>query len=368
MQNFDGDTRGSPGDFSRTGSDHNHSYGPETAVGSVRQSQNTLIDRFDRRVHYLRLSVTDRCDFRCIYCMTEKMQFLPRSEVLSLEEMLQVAETFVALGVDKIRLTGGEPLIRNGVMQLVRKLGQLPGLQHLVLTTNGSRLQRHAQELKAAGVRRINISLDSLKPQRFRELTRHGELQTVLKGIEAAAAAGFERIKINAVILRGHNEDEIVPLVAFARDLGADISFIEEMPLGPITDHDRGHSQFGGDEVRAAIAAVWSLSPCDDSTGGPSRYYRMADSDSRVGFITPNSHNFCASCNRVRLTAAGRLLLCLGNEHSVDLRQVLRQYPGDQQRLRQAIRQSMQIKPERHYFDPAAAEPQIVRLMNATGG
>jgi GTP 3',8-cyclase len=326
-----------------------------------------LVDRFGRHVNYVRLSVTDRCDFRCVYCMAEDMSFLPRREILSLEELLRAAEAFVSLGVGKIRLTGGEPLVRQNLLWLAERIAALPGLRELVLTTNGSRLAKMAGALRAAGVSRINISLDSLDPQRFRELTRTGDLSVVLAGIDAACKAGFERLKLNSVILRGRNDDEVPALVEFARSRGIDISFIEEMPLGQISEHDRAQSFCSSAELRAIIEQRHRLTPALDNTGGPSRYYRMADSDTRIGFISPHSHNFCHLCNRVRLTVEGRLLLCLGNEHSADLRAVMRSRPGDSEALRAAIVAAMDLKPERHHFD-LAGEPQIVRFMNTTGG
>jgi GTP 3',8-cyclase len=329
-------------------------------------NQSPLLDRFGRHVTYVRLSVTDRCDFRCVYCMAEQMQFLPRSEVLTLEELALVGRAFVELGVTKIRLTGGEPLVRNNVLELARSLGALNGLRELTLTTNGSRLQTHAAALRAAGVKRINISLDSLRPERFHSITRTGNLDTVIAGIDAARAAGFEGIKLNAVIMSGRNDDEIIDLVEFARDRQLDISFIEEMPLGHIDEHDRALSFCSSDEIRERIENIFPLTASTESSGGPARYYRMAGSRSRIGFISPHSHNFCHLCNRVRVTADGRLLLCLGNEHSADLRGVIRA-GGDIEVLKNAIVAAMLIKPERHYFD-LQAEPQIVRFMNMTGG
>ncbi len=326
----------------------------------------TLVDRFGRTVDYVRISVTDRCDFRCVYCMSEQMTFLRREQVMSLEEIEQVAQAFVDLGVSKIRLTGGEPLVRRGIEKLTRRLGRMEGLKELVLTSNGSQLARLAGELRSSGVRRINISLDSLKPDRFHRITRTGRLQQVLDGIDAARAAGFERIKLNAVIMKGRNEDEVLDLVEYARNNDLDISFIEEMPLGNI-DHERAETYCSSDEVRALIEPRYPLTAASDRTGGPSRYYRMADSSSRIGFISPHSHNFCHECNRVRVTVEGRLLLCLGNEHSIDLLSLLRRHPGDQQRLRQAIIKAMDLKPEQHEFN-LDAEPQIVRFMNMTGG
>ena len=330
-----------------------------------------LVDPFGRRVSYVRLSVTDRCDFRCVYCMAEDMTFVPRPQVLTLEEMLVVAQVFVQLGVRKIRLTGGEPLVRRGILWLVRELGSLPGLDELVMTTNGSRLDRFAGELKAAGIRRLNISLDSLKVERFRELTRTGDLFQVLRGIDAALSAGFERLKINAVILRGRNEDEILDLVDFAMQRGMDISFIEEMPLGLIGEHDRANAFMSSAELRERISQTHALEPAEEqmAAGGPSRYWRIPGCTPRIGFISPHSHNFCHLCNRVRVTAEGKLLLCLGNEHSCDLRDLLRGQTGRDPHdvLREAIVQAMRLKPEKHHFDLAAA-PDIVRFMNMTGG
>lgn len=326
-----------------------------------------LIDRFNRQVTYVRLSVTDRCDFRCVYCMAEEMTFVPRAQVLTLEELERVARAFVELGVSKIRLTGGEPLVRHGVMQLVDNIGQLEGLRDFTLTTNGASLDKYAQGLRRAGMHRINISLDSLQPERFRQLTRTGDLNKVLAGIDAAIAAGFQRIKLNAVILKGRNEDEVLDLVNFAREKGIDISFIEEMPLGMIDEHNRALSFCSSEELQQQIEQRYPLTATAEQTGGPSRYFQMADSATRIGFISPHSNNFCHLCNRVRVTAEGRLLLCLGNEHSVDLRAVLREHPDDIEPLKQAIIDAMQIKPEKHHFD-LDEEPQIVRFMNMTGG
>ncbi|WP_432696837.1 GTP 3',8-cyclase MoaA [Marinobacterium sp. YM272] len=324
-----------------------------------------LIDRFGRQVTYLRMSVTDRCDFRCVYCMSEKMEFLPRSEVLSLEELYDIGETFVRLGVNKIRLTGGEPLVRRDILSLIERLGRLP--VELVMTTNGSQLPHMAQDLVRAGVQRLNISLDSLNADKFSELTRTGKLDKVLAGIDAARGAGFKRIKLNAVVLKGRNDDEVLDLVEFARRSGLDISFIEEMPLGQISEHGRAEAYCSSDELRELISSRYPLMNSTEDTGGPSRYYRMADSASRIGFISPHSHNFCGDCNRVRLTVEGMLLLCLGNEHSMDLREIVRNHPGDSEALEAALRQAMEIKPEKHEFN-LDEEPQILRFMNMTGG
>ncbi len=326
-----------------------------------------LIDDFGRRVRYVRISVTDRCDFRCVYCMSEDMTFLPRAQVLTLEELALVARAFIELGVEKVRLTGGEPLVRRDIDQLVEQIGALPGLRDFAMTTNGAGLRKYATRLRDGGLERLNISLDSLDPERFRRLTRTGDLERVIDGIRAAREAGFERIKLNAVILKGRNDDEVLDLVEFARDEGLDISFIEEMPLGDVSDHRRDETYCSSDEVQELIEARHPLLPTTESTLGPSRYFRMADSDSRIGFISPHSHNFCDTCNRVRVTVEGRLLLCLGNEHSVDLRRVLRAHPGDIDALKAAIVAAMPLKPERHHFT-TDGDVQVVRFMNMTGG
>ncbi len=326
-----------------------------------------LVDRFGRHVTYVRLSVTDRCDFRCVYCMSEDMTFLPRAQVLTLEEMATLGRAFTELGVTKLRITGGEPLVRNNVIWLFRELGRLPGLRELTLTTNGSQLERLAQPLRDAGVRRLNISLDSLDPERFRRITRVGDLHKVLRGIDAARDAGFERIKINTVAMRNRNDDEILDLVRYVLDRGMDISFIEEMPLGVIDDHDRAEVYMSSDEVADLIRARHELVETAEKTGGPSRYFRIPGSDTRVGFISPHSHNFCDSCNRVRVTTEGQLLLCLGQEHSMNLKQVLRSHPGDMDRLKRAIVAAMDIKPRGHDFN-LDAKPVIFRHMSVTGG
>jgi cyclic pyranopterin phosphate synthase len=326
-----------------------------------------LVDRFGRRIHYVRISVTDRCDLRCVYCMNEKMTFLPRDQILDLEEIRQIGRAFTELGVYKIRITGGEPLVRKNVIWLFRELAQLPGLGELVLSTNGQQLAHWARDLRDAGVRRVNISLDSLKPDRYRHITRVGNLDRVLRGIEAARDADFERIKLNTVVLKNRNHDEVVPLVEFAMDRGFDISFIEEMPLGVVTDHDRGELFYSSDRIRTDLEQRFDLVRTTETTGGPSRYFRIRGSDTRVGFISPHSHNFCESCNRVRVTTEGRLLLCLGQEHSVDLKQIVRAEPGNIEALKRAIVASMTIKPKGHDFD-LSSRPVILRHMNMTGG
>ena len=328
-------------------------------------STKSLTDRFGRTVDYIRISVTDRCDFRCVYCMAEEMKFLPHAQVLTLEELEQVAAAFVSLGVNKIRLTGGEPLVRRDVIKLIKAIGKMDA--ELAITTNGSQLEGMAGELKQAGVNRLNVSIDSLQAERFKEMTRIGKLPKVIAGIDAAIAAGFDRIKLNAVIMKGRNDDEVLDLVNFARHKGIDLSFIEEMPLGHISEHNRAEAYCSSDEVRQLIEQRYALQPTTEKTAGPSRYFRMPENESRIGFISPHSHNFCGDCNRVRVTVEGRLLLCLGNEHSVDLRAVLRRYPGDMEKLRQTIIDAMDLKPEKHEFN-LEDEPQIVRFMNMTGG
>jgi cyclic pyranopterin phosphate synthase len=330
---------------------------------------NVLIDRHQRRVDYVRLSVTDRCDFRCVYCMAEDMTFVPKQHVLTLEEIQEIASSFVELGVSKIRLTGGEPLVRNNILSLIEPLGQLADLNQLAITTNGSQLHRLAGKLRDAGVTRLNISLDSLQPRKFRQLTRHGNLDQVIAGIDAAIAVGFENIRLNAVILRGRNEDEVLDLVNFALQRHVDIAFIEEMPLGLIDEHDRALSFCSSEELRGIISRQYALQPLGDPTdaAGPARYFLTNTGTSRIGFISPHSHNFCHLCNRVRVTAEGRLLLCLGNEHSVDLRSVLRSPGYTRNTLKRTIVEAMAIKPERHHFN-LTQTPQILRFMNATGG
>ena len=327
----------------------------------------SLIDRFGRQVTYVRLSVTDRCDLRCVYCMSENMTFVPRQQLLTLEELARLGKTFVDLGVNKIRITGGEPLVRRNILHLFEALGQLEGLHDLTLTTNGTQLARYAQDLKQAGVTRINISLDTLKPERFQQLTRLGDINQVFAGIDAALAAGFERVKLNAVVLKQRNHDEVWDLVNFAHARGMDITFIEEMPLGVIGEHDRAEAYYSSDEILRDLRQQMDLTAVNETTAGPARYFRRADNHQRVGFISPHSHNFCDTCNRVRVTAEGRLLLCLGQEHSVDLRRVLRAHPSDDDKLRQALIEAMQIKPQGHEFN-LQAQPVIFRHMSATGG
>lgn len=329
-------------------------------------ARNKLTDRFGRTVNYVRLSVTDRCDFRCVYCMAEEMTFLPRQQILTLEELARVARTFVGLGTEKIRLTGGEPLVRKDILGLVEDIGAM-GLRDFAMTTNGSKLTTMAEPLRRAGLKRLNISLDSLNPDKFQRITRTGRLAQVLDGIEAAKDAGFEGIKLNTVVMKGGNDEEVPELIDFARRQGIDITFIEEMPLGEISEHDRGEALCTSDEVRDIIRQHHELNPTPEDSGGPARYYRMPDSNTKVGFISPHSHNFCATCNRVRVTVEGRLLLCLGNEHSMDLRHVLRSHPENDEKLRETIINAMDLKPERHHFS-SEGDVQILRFMNMTGG
>jgi len=299
--------------------------------------------------------------------MSEEMTFLPRAQILTLEEIYTISQAFVALGVKKIRITGGEPLVRKGAVELLAKIGQLQDLQELVITTNGSRLEKAAAGLKQAGVKRINISLDTLDAEKFTRITRVGDLAKVLRGIEAAREHQFKRIKLNAVILKNRNHDEVCKLVAFAIEKDLDISFIEEMPLGLVSDHNRAEAYYPSDQIRSDLEGVFELLPSTHNTGGPSNYFHVKGTNTQVGFISPHSNNFCASCNRVRLTAEGKLLLCLGNEHSMDLKRVLRHNPGDTTKLKQAIIEAMEIKPEKHEFD-IEAKPVIFRHMSVTGG
>ncbi|MGQ5700943.1 GTP 3',8-cyclase MoaA [Sandaracinobacteroides sp. A072] len=327
-----------------------------------------LIDGFGRRISYVRLSVTDRCDFRCTYCMPMDMEFLPRRDVLTLEELDAVASAFIARGVTRLRLTGGEPLVRKGFIELVNSLSRHigNGLEELTLTTNGSQLARFAEPLAKAGVRRINVSLDSLDRERFRRITRRGDLVPVLEGIAAAREAGIA-IKINMVALKGLNEDEILPMIAWCGELGHDLTFIETMPLGLI-EEDRTDRYLPLTEVRARIAAHYSLSPTAERTGGPARYERVTETGQKLGFITPLTHNFCESCNRVRVTATGTLFMCLGQEDRLELRDLLRE--GGPEALDAALDTAMRLKPRGHDFviDRTAPAAAVGRHMSMTGG
>ncbi len=337
------------------------------SVTSPTINTNKLIDKFGRQVTYVRISVTDRCDFRCVYCMSEDMEFLPREQVLTLEEITRLSKAFVELGVTKIRITGGEPLVRKDIVNMLADVAKLEGLDELVITTNGSQLVKLAQPLKEAGVKRINISLDSLDAEKFKKVTRVGDLNAVLEGIQAAKKAGFEKIKLNAVILKNRNHDEVNNLVQYAMQEGLDISFIEEMPLGAIDSHSREEAYYSSDDIKNDIETQFDLVSSTKDTGGPARYYSVKGYDNSVGFISPHSHNFCDTCNRVRVTASGLLLLCLGQEHSMDLKRVLRSNPTDLNKVKQALIESMEIKPKGHDFD-ITEQPVIFRHMSVTGG
>jgi cyclic pyranopterin phosphate synthase len=328
-----------------------------------------MIDPFGRSVSYLRVSVTDRCDFRCVYCMPEHMSFLPKADVLSLEELDRLCSAFIRKGVDKLRLTGGEPLVRRDVMTLFRSIGRQlgHGLKELTLTTNGSQLARFAGELADCGVKRINVSLDTLDADKFRSITRWGDLSKVLAGIDAAQAAGL-KIKINVVALRDFNEHEIPDLVAWAHGRGMDITLIETMPLGDV-DADRTEQYLPLSLVRANLATRYLMEPTDDRTGGPARYVRVKETGGRLGFITPLSHNFCESCNRVRLTCTGTLYMCLGQDDAADLRAPLRA-SADDAVLDAAIDEAIGRKPKGHDFiiDRRHNKPAVARPMSLTGG
>ena len=329
-------------------------------------STENLIDDFGRKIEYLRLSVTDRCNFRCVYCMSENMTFLSRRENLSIKELCDVSKVFVDLGVKKIRLTGGEPLVRPGILDLISSLSDLQGLDELTLTTNGALLKKFAKPLKDAGISRINISLDTLQRPRFRELSRTGELDQVLDGIEAVQRANFKNTKINAVILAGYNDDEICDLADFAIRRDLNISYIEEMPLGSITSHKRNHTELSSKVIRKKLETRYKLSDTNYQTGGPSRYVSLKNSKTKIGFISPISENFCSGCNRVRLTSDGQLLSCLGNTASIDLKTIIRKYPRNPDVLTRVLRTAVKNKPEKHHFNLNRTD--ILRFMNATGG
>ncbi|MES2035709.1 MAG: GTP 3',8-cyclase MoaA [Pseudomonadota bacterium] len=342
---------------------------PATAPRSIEEGRPSLIDGFGRAVTYLRISVTDRCDLRCVYCMSEKMTFLPKAEVLTLEELDRIATAFVGLGVRKLRLTGGEPLVRKGFMDLVAGLSRhlkSGALDELTLTTNGTRLVEFAGDLARHGVRRINVSMDTLKPDLFRKLTRGGDIGKVIAGIDAAQAAGIA-VKINAVALRQDNAAEIPALIQWAHARGADMTLIETMPLGEV-EADRTDQFLSLAEVRRELSSYWTLTDLPLNTGGPARYVRIAETGGRLGLITPLSHNFCEACNRVRLTCTGTLHTCLGREDASDLRAVIRA-GADDTGLVDAIRLAVDAKPEGHDFQISRdAAPATRRHMSTTGG
>ncbi len=330
-----------------------------------------LIDPFARAISYLRVSVTDRCDFRCVYCMSENMTFLPKKELLTLEELDRLCSTFIRLGVRKLRITGGEPLVRREIMTFfkgMRRHLDAGDLKELTLTTNGSQLERFAQDLFDAGVRRVNVSLDTLDEDKFAEVTRWGRLPQVLRGIDAALEAGL-KVKINTVALKGFNEDELFTLTEWAAAKGMDLTFIEVMPMGDIGNEDRIGQYWSLQDVRTQLATRYSLSDLPDSTGGPARYVGLQETGQRIGFITPLSHNFCESCNRVRVTCTGEIYTCLGQEGSSDLRAPLRASEGDVA-LEDAIRAAIALKPKGHDFDYSRqdVEGRVSRHMSHTGG
>lgn len=335
------------------------------------QTQAPLIDPFARAISYLRVSVTDRCDFRCTYCMTEHMTFLPKADLLTLEELDRLCSAFVGLGVQKLRITGGEPLVRKGIMTFFRAMSrhlQSGALKELTLTTNGSQLAKYAAELADCGVKRINVSLDTLDAAKFAEITRWGRLPQVLDGIRAAQAAGL-RVKINAVALKGFNEDELFPLVDWCADQGHDLTFIEVMPMGEMGDVQRLDQYWNLKDLRARLETRFTLTDLAERTGGPARYVRLNETGQKVGFITPLTHNFCESCNRVRLTCTGELYMCLGQEDMADLRAPLRASPDDAA-LHAAIRAAIARKPKGHDFDYSrqSVAGQMTRHMSHTGG
>ncbi|MFT3973863.1 MAG: GTP 3',8-cyclase MoaA [Amaricoccus sp.] len=331
-----------------------------------------LIDPFRRAITYLRVSVTDRCDFRCVYCMSEHMEFLPKADLLTLEELDRLCSTFIGLGVEKLRVTGGEPLVRKGIMTFFRAMARhldSGRLKELTLTTNGSQLGRFAAELAACGVRRVNVSLDTLDPDKFARITRWGRLRQVMDGIDAAADAGLA-VKINAVALKGVNDDEVHDLVAWCGARGFDLTFIEVMPMGDLGNEDRLEQYLSLRDLRAELATRWTLTDTLERTGGPARYVRVGETGGRIGFITPLTHNFCESCNRVRLTCTGQLYMCLGQTDDADLRAVLRAHPGDDAPLEAAIARAIARKPKGHDFDYSrqAVSGQVPRHMSHTGG
>ena len=326
-----------------------------------------LTDQFNRKINYIRISVTDRCDFRCIYCMSEQMKFLPKKELLTLEEINRIASIFISMGVEKIRITGGEPLVRKNIDTLFNNLSKNKDLKELTLTTNASQLMKKAEMLKASGIKRINISLDSLNPLNFKKMTRTGDLSNVLDGIEHAINIGLKQIKLNTVIMRGINDHEIFDLVEFAIKKNIDISFIEEMPLGD-TAFSRKSTFTSNDEILKKIKANYLIDKIDYRTGGPAEYWQILGTKSRIGLISPHSHNFCEECNRVRISCKGELFLCLGQDDKIELMPLLREYPNNDQPIKDAILNSMKIKPKSHEFNLEQNKPAVVRFMSHTGG
>ena len=331
-----------------------------------------LVDPFHRAISYLRVSVTDRCDFRCVYCMSENMTFLPKKELLTLEELDRMCTAFIRMGVEKLRITGGEPLVRRDIMTFFHAMGrhlESGALRELTLTTNGSQLARFADDLFAAGVRRVNISLDTLDEKKFADITRWGRLPQVLKGIDAAQKAGL-RVKINTVALKGFNEDELFALVEWCAARDMDLTFIEVMPMGDIGNEDRLDQYWPLRELRATLGERYSLTDLAERSGGPARYVQLEETGQKIGFITPLTHNFCESCNRVRLTCTGELYMCLGQEDMADLRAPLRNHPGDDAPLEAAVRAAIARKPKGHDFDYSrqSVDGRMSRHMSHTGG
>ncbi|SFQ69780.1 GTP 3',8-cyclase MoaA [Donghicola eburneus] len=330
-----------------------------------------LIDPFQRAISYLRVSVTDRCDFRCVYCMAENMTFLPKKELLTLEELDRLCSTFVRLGVEKLRITGGEPLVRRDIMKFFNSMSrhlESGALKELALTTNGSQLERFADDLYAAGVRRVNVSLDTLDEQKFADVTRWGRLPQVLRGIDAAQKAGL-RVKLNAVALKGFNEPELFDIVEWCASRDMDLTWIEVMPMGDLGNEDRLDQYWSLKDLRRQLAERYTLTDLTERTGGPARYVRIEETGQKIGFITPLTHNFCESCNRVRLTCTGELFMCLGQEDRADLRAPLRMSDNDAL-LENAIRDAIKLKPKGHDFDYSrqTVAGQMTRHMSHTGG
>ena len=326
-----------------------------------------LTDQFNRKINYMRISVTDRCDFRCIYCMSEQMNFLPKNQLLTLEEINRIATIFISMGVEKIRITGGEPLVRKNVDTLFDKLSKNKDLKELTLTTNASQLLKKAGMLKASGIKRINISLDSLNPLNFKKMTRTGDLNKVLDGIEYAISIGLKQLKLNTVIMKGINDHEIFDLIKFAIKKNIDISFIEEMPLGT-TEFSRKSTFTSNDEILEKIKTNYLIDKIEYRTGGPAEYWQILGTKSRIGLISPHSHNFCEDCNRVRISCKGELFLCLGQDDKIELMPLLRKYPNNDQPIKDAILNSMKIKPKSHEFNIEQSKPAVVRFMSHTGG
>ncbi len=330
-----------------------------------------LIDPFQRRIDYLRVSVTDRCDFRCVYCMSEDMTFLPKKELLTLEELDRMCSAFVKMGVEKLRITGGEPLVRRNIMTFFRAMSrhlESGALKELTLTTNGSQLHRFAQDLYDCGVRRVNISLDTIDEDKFAKITRWGALKNVLRGIDAAQAAGL-RVKINAVALKGINEPELIQITQWCAERDMDLTWIEVMPMGDLGNEDRLDQYWSLKDLRKSLAEHYTLNELEERTGGPARYVQLQETGQKIGFITPLTHNFCESCNRVRLTCTGQLYMCLGQEDDADLRSALRGSESDRP-LEEAIRAAIRLKPKGHDFDYSrqAVDGQMSRHMSHTGG